>query len=95
MPIVEMTGLTYPTVRSAIDLFSQGGWSAIRPTLRGRTKGEGRRLTPEQEHQLQHAIIDKRPEQLKMNFCWWSRAVVMQLIEQAYGLKLPVRTVGK
>jgi transposase len=32
MKIVERTGLTYPTVRSAIDLFTQGGRPAIRPT---------------------------------------------------------------
>jgi transposase len=95
MKIVEMTGLTYPTVRSAIDLFVQGGWPAIRPTPRGRAKGEGRLLTREQENQIQRAIIDKRPEQLKMDFCLWSRAAVMQLIEQEYGIKLPVRTVGK
>ena len=30
-----------------------------------------------------------------MDFCLWSRAAVMQWIEQEYGLKLPVRTVGK
>jgi len=30
-----------------------------------------------------------------MDFCLWSRAAVMQLIEQEYGIKLPVRTVGK
>ena len=95
MNIVEMTGLTYPTVRNTINLFTQGGWSAIRPTPRGRTKGEGRELTPEQEKQIQRAIIDHRPEQLKMDFCLWSRAAVMQLIEQDYGIKLPVRTVGK
>jgi Winged helix-turn helix len=60
-----------------------------------RTKGEGRVLTPEQEKQIQRAIIDHRPEQLKMDFCLWSRAAVMQLIEQDYGIKLPVRTVNK
>ena len=49
MQIVEMTGLTYPTVRGAIDLFVQGGWPAIRPAPRGRAKGEGRLLTSEQE----------------------------------------------
>jgi len=82
MKIVEMTGLTYPTVRSAIDLYVEGGWPAIRPMPRGRTPGDGRLLTPDQEKQIQRAIIDKRPEQLKMDFCLWSRAAVMQLIEQ-------------
>ena len=36
MQIVEMTRLSYPPVRAAIDLVEAGGWSAIRPALRGR-----------------------------------------------------------
>lgn len=95
MVIVGLTGLTYPTVRRTLDLYQQGGWRAIRPVNRGREKGQGRLLSVEQEQQIQRAIIDKRPEQLKMDFCLWSRAAVMQLIEQEYGIKLPVRTVGK
>jgi hypothetical protein len=31
-------------------------------------------------------IIDKRPEQLKMDFSLWSRAAVGQLIEQEFGI---------
>ena len=40
-------------------------------------------------------IIDKRPEQLKMDFSLWSRAAVGQLIEQEFGIKLQVRSIGK
>ena len=40
-------------------------------------------------------IIDKRPEQLKMDFHLWSRAVVSQLIEQEFGVKLQTRSTGK
>lgn len=95
MAIVGLTGLTYPTVKRTLDLYQQGGWRAISPTNRGREKGQGRLLSKEQEQQIQRVIIDKRPEQLKMDFYLWSRAAVMQLIEQEYGIKLPVRTVGK
>ena len=95
MQIVSMTGLSYPAVRACIDLFDAGGWPAIRPALRGRTPGVGRTLTQVQEHCIQRTIIDKRPEQLKMDFFLWSRAAVGQLIEQEYGIKLHVRSVGK
>ena len=95
MQIVELTGLSYPPVRAAIDLFEAGGWSAIRPTRRGRARGDGRVLTDAQEETIQRMIIDTRPEQLKMDFHLWSRAAVMQLIEQEFGIKLPVRSVGK
>lgn len=95
MQIVAMTGLSYPTVRRTIDLFEAGGWSAIRPAFRGRQRGDGRVLTAAQEQTIQRLIIDKRPEQLKMEFSLWSRAAVGQLIEQEFGIVLQVRTVGK
>ena len=95
MQIVAMTGLSYPPVRAAIDLFEAGGWVAIRPTSRGRSRGDGRVLSAVQEDVIQRLIIDKRPEQLKMDFSLWSRAAVGQLIDQEFGIKLQVRSIGK
>lgn len=95
MQIVAMTGLSHPTVRATIDLFDAGGWAGIRPALRGRNRGDGRVLSQAQEDAIQRMIIDKRPEQLKMDFSLWSRAAVGQLIEQEFGIKLQVRSIGK
>jgi len=95
MQIVTMSGLSYPTVRGAIDLFEAGGWGAIRPAVRGRARGDGRVLSQAQEDTIQRLIIDKRPEQLKMDFSLWSRAAVGQLIEQEFGITLQVRSIGK
>ena len=95
MQIVAMTGLSHPTVRATIDLFDAGGWAGIRPAQRGRNKGDGRVLSQAQEDAIQRMIIDKRPEQLKMDFSLWSRAAVGQLIEQEFGIKLQVRSIGK
>ena len=95
MQIVSMTGLSYPAVRITIDRFSEGGWTAVRPAARGRMRGDGRCLSEAQEDAIRRTIIDKRPEQLKMEFFLWSRAAVGQLIEQEYGIKLHVRSVGK
>ena len=94
MEIVELTGLSYPAVRLAIDLYEAGGAAALKPARRGRTKGQGRSLSAEQEESIRRTICDKRPEQLKMEFALWTRAAVMQLIEQQCGLKLSVRAVG-
>ncbi len=62
--------------------------------MRGKRAGQGRMLTVEQEHEILKIICDKRPEQLKMKFALWSRAVIMQLIEREYGIRLSVRGVG-
>lgn len=94
MRIVELSGLSYPTVRSVIDLYKQGGMDAIKPASRGRDSGDGRTLSDEQEQAIQRIICDKRPEQLKMEFALWNRAAVMQLIERECGIKLSIRGVG-
>jgi DDE superfamily endonuclease/Winged helix-turn helix len=63
--------------------------------VRGHSRGVGRVLTAAQEHTIQRIIIEHRPEQLKMDFCLWSRAAVGQLIEQEFGIALQVRSVGR
>ena len=60
MKIVALTGLTYPTVRSAIDRFEQGGWEALKPKARGRLRGTGRVLSAQQESLIQEQIRDKK-----------------------------------
>lgn len=94
MRIVELSGLSYPTVRSVIDLYKQGGMDAIKPASRGRDSGDGRTLSDEQEQAIQRIICDKRPEQLKMEFALWNRAAVMQLIDRECNIKLSIRGVG-
>lgn len=94
MQIVALSGLSYPTVRAAIDRYEEGGISAIKPATRGKRAGQGRTLTEEQERTIRQIICEKRPEQLKMEFALWNRAAVMHLIEREYGITLSVRGVG-
>jgi transposase len=94
MQIVELTGLSWPAVRTAIDLYETGGLAAIKPKERGKKSGEGRKLSPDQEAHIQKLIADKRPEQLKMDFALWTRAAVGELIERECGVRLCVRAVG-
>jgi len=94
MQIVKLSGLSYPTVRSAIDRYKEGGLAALQPAQRGKQLGDGRELRPEQEAAIQRLICDNRPEQLRMTFALWSRSAVRELIEQEYGIKLSIRGVG-
>jgi hypothetical protein len=82
MQIVELTGLSWPAVRTAIDFYEAGGTPALKPKERGRKSDEGRKLSAEQEAHIQKLIVEKRPEQLKMEFALWTRAAVGQLIER-------------
>jgi len=94
MQIVDLTGLSWPAVRVALDLYEAGGIAALKPKSRGREQGSGRTLTPAQEDHIRKLIIEKRPEQLKMEFALWTRAAVGELIKRECGVKLCVRAVG-
>ena len=88
-------GLSYTAVSKTIARFETSGLASLAPRTRGRRSGEDRALSVEQEQVIQRTICDKRPEQLKMDFCLWSRAAVLQLIERECGITLHVRSVGK
>lgn len=60
----------------------------------GRKMGEGRIFEAAQEASIRKLITDKMPDQLKMPYALWTRAVVGELITQRFGIRLPVRTMG-
>ena len=95
MQIVELTGLSWPAVRTAIDLYEAGGLAAHQAE-RARQEKRGRpEAFADQEAHIQKLIVEKRPEQLKMEFALWTRAAVGKLIEDEFQIKLSVRGVGK
>jgi hypothetical protein len=51
--IVDLTGLSYPAVRAAIDRHTSGGNAANKPARRGVAIGAGRSLTDAQEWAMQ------------------------------------------
>ena len=65
----------------------------MRPAPRGRIKGDARVLSAAQEEAIQCMIIAN--DLNKMDFSLWSRAAAAQLIEQEFGTKLQVRSIGK
>lgn len=93
--IARLVALSHTAVSKIVKLFELGGLAALKLKRRGRSQGQVRRLTAEQETQIQRLIIDNRPEQIKMDFALWSRTAVSQLIERECGLALPVRTIGE
>lgn len=94
MKIVELSGLTWPTVRKVIDRFEAEGSSSLKPKVRGRSDGDGRALSEEQEAKIRKLICDRRPEQLKMEFALWTRGAVQELIAHEFGIGLKIRAVG-
>ena len=92
--IAELLEVSESAVRKWWTLYRRGGIRMLRLGQRGRPHGICRSLEPEQERKIRRMIVDKTPEQLKMPFALWTRQAVQELVEQSYGIKMPVRTVG-
>ena len=65
------------------------------PGKAGRPVGWGKLLTTAQEKKIQQVVIDRAPEQLKMEFALWNRDAIRQLIEEQFSVPIAVRTVGE
>src|SRR4030066_2011415 len=95
MEIVAQTGLSGTEVNCALRLYKAEGSGALKPGVRGKKPGSGRRLTISQELAIQQTICDKRPEQLKMDFALWSRPAVCPRPQRGAGRQHAVSARGR
>lgn len=93
--IMLATGACYTSIYSIWRKYQTEGIKSVIVRPRGNKFGEGRHLTPEQEHSIRKQIIDKHPDQLKLDFALWTRGAVRLLIKQDCGFEMPIRTVGE
>jgi len=94
LEIAPLVGAHRNTVGQWLQMWKERGEKALKPSKPGRPKGSGRRLTQNQEREIQRLIRDRFPDQLKLDFALWTREAVRQLVRQRYGIALPIRTVG-
>ncbi len=68
------------------------GIKALRST---KATGRPRRLTPVQERQVFRWVNGRDPRQYGLDFGLWTRAVVAELIDKKFGVKLGLTAVGE
>jgi transposase len=87
-------GVSRGAVANWMALYRRGGLKALKARPQGRPKGRGR-LAPWQSAQVVRSITDRTPDQLKLPFVLWTREAVAGLIEERFGVRLSVWTVGR
>ena len=80
--------------RSWWTAYQRAGIDGLPQQRTGRPVGSGRRLSAEQEQDLRQQIFSHRPDELGIPAALWTRKAVRELIAHAYGMRLPIRTVG-
>jgi len=91
--VAEVLGVTRHAVGKWVKMFRLGGEEALKAKRRGRPKGG--LLLSWQAAQIAKTVVDHNPEQLRLPFYLWTREAVAQLIEQRFGIRLSVWTVGR
>jgi transposase len=72
-----------------------GGDGALAAGKRGRRRGEKTALTASQRAQIAKAIREKNPDQLKLPGFLWARALVCELIDRRFGIRVAEKTAGR
>jgi len=91
--VATILGVTRQTIGKWVRKYREGGEQSLKAKRRGRRKGGS--LLPWQSAQIARTVIDRNPEQLRLPFYLWTREAVAQLIEQRFGLRLSIWTVGR
>ena len=91
--VAKIFGVTRQAVGKWIKKYNQGGNKSLKAQRKGRPKGG--KLLSWQAAQIAKTITDRHPEQLKLPFYLWTREAVAQLIEQRFGIRFSIWTVGR
>jgi transposase len=92
--IVRLLDVSARHVGATKNAYKKDGIAGIRAKKRGRRPGDQRLLSPEQEHELRSALVDKSPDQLMLKCCMWTRQSVAELIKRWYGIDMRLSTLG-
>ena len=93
--IAEALSISKYAVDRISSFYKREGAKCLNEKARGRKQGEKRQLSPEQEEEIQRILIDKYPNQLKLNFMLWTRAAVCELIHDKYGITITLRNMSE
>lgn len=92
--IGKIVGVRRDVVGQWYSMWQQGGMKALKVGKAGAPKGSGQRLNQYEQERIRKILVQEAPDQLKLPFALWTREAVRQLIEQTYGINMPIRTVG-
>ena len=93
--VANLMGIRPTTISEWVKLYKEGGYNALRSDKKGAKPGKSKLINKEIESELQRLIIDKMPDQLKLNFALWTRKAVKELIKSRYGIDIAITTTGE
>jgi transposase len=90
--IALLFGVNKNTVSNWFKHFEETG--NFKSKKKGVKSEDKKLLSAIQENQIQKMIVDKMPDQLKLDFALWTRKAVKELVEREFDIKLAINTMG-
>jgi transposase len=93
--IADILGVWQSTVSHWCTAYDKGGADELPGPRTGRPTGAGRRLSEEQENELQDVVLNQKPQALGIASTLWTRAAVREVVQKRWGIDLSLRGVGE
>lgn len=93
--VARLLGVSRQSVNEWVAAFRRGGDEALASGKRGRRLGEQTLLESWQQAQIAKAIKERNPDQLRLPGFLWTRALVCELIERRFGVRVSEKTAGR
>lgn len=92
--VAEIIGVRPSTISAWFKDYEEKGVKGLVSKKKGARSEDRKLLSSDQEKAIQKMIIDKMPEQLKLDFSLWTRKAVKELIEREFSVVLAITTMG-
>lgn len=92
--VAELIGVKPGTISEWWKDYQSKGLKGLESKKKGVKSEDVKLLSLEQEKKIQAMIVDKMPDQLKLDFALWTRKAVKELVEREFGVILGLTTMG-
>jgi transposase len=92
--VAQLIGVKKETICQWNKLYKKGGFPALKGKKTGVKSEDKKLLSLQQEKEIQNMIIDKMPDQLKLDYALWTRRAVKELVEREFKVVLAITTMG-
>lgn len=92
--VADLFGVNKNTVSNWWKNYQENGISSYKSKKKGVKSEDKKLLNLAQEKSIQLMIVDKMPDQLKLDYGLWTRKAVKELVEREFGVILAINTMG-
>lgn len=92
--VAQLFGVKSGTISDWYKSYKSNGFIGLAAKKRGVKSEDKKLLSIANEKAIQLMIIDKMPDQLKLDYGLWTRKAVKELVEREFGVVLAINTMG-